>query len=489
VSEESITPGARLSQLAAAQPDGIAVTCELWRGGEQALTWLQLEHWVNRLAHRLSESAVGPRAFVAINIPNSIEHVVATLATFKLGGCPMPIGYRLPPAERDAMMALASPKAIISDAPGLDGISREAMRSLERYPSTPPPDAVPQPFKAIASGGSTGKPKLIVSPGAWCLPPSAHPFALVMGIGPGECLYSPGPLYHNQAFMFSQVALFAGASIVINEKFDADRALAAVERYRPTILNVVPTMMQRMARAPSFQQRDLASLKALWHMAAACPEWVKRAWIDRIGGARVCEIWAATEVTGASTINGEEWLRRPGSVGRGFRTEIRILDGRREPLPINQIGEIFTRFNQGAPQYQYLGAAPLETVDEEFASVGDLGYLDEEGYLFLADRRTDLIITGGANVYPAEVESLLTQFDGVHDAIVIGVKDDDLGRRVHALIEPSPGCSPSPAELDAELRRRLAAYKVPRSYEMVESLPRDEAGKIRRGKLRDERGG
>ena len=330
---------------------------------------------------------------------------------------------------------------------------------------------------------------MIVAPGAFCFPPAGHPFAIVLGIVEGDRVYSPGPLYHNQAFLFSQVALFAGASVVIDERFDAERALAAIERHRPTILNVVPTMMLRMARAPSFHRADLSSIRTLWHMAAPCADWVKRAWIERIGATRVCELWSATEVTGATSINGEEWLRRPGSVGRGYHTEIRILDAQRRPLPPGEVGEIYTRFNQGPPQYFYLGAPPLDTIDGGFASVGDLGFLDADGYLFLADRRTDLIISGGANIYPAEVEGVLTQFDGVHDAAVIGLRDEDLGRRVHALIEPNPGFQLSQTALDAHLRKHLARYKVPRTYEIVEHLPRDEAGKIRRSQLRDERGG
>jgi bile acid-coenzyme A ligase len=348
---------------------------------------------------------------------------------------------------------------------------------------------IPQPFKAVASGGSTGKPKLIVAPGAFCSPAAGHPFAIVLGIADGDRVYSPGPLYHNQAFLFSQVALFAGASVLIDEKFEAERALAAIERHRPTIVNVVPTMMQRMARAPSFQCRDLSSIRALWHMAAPCPDWVKRVWIERIGPARICELWSATEVTGATTINGEEWLRRPGSVGRGYLTEIRILDTQRQPLPPGEVGEIYTRFNRNPPQYFYLGAAPLDTIEGGFASVGDLGYVDTDGYLFLADRRMDVIISGGANIFPAEVEAVLTKLEGVRDAAVIGLKDEDLGRRVHALIEASPGVHLRQAALDAYLRRHLARYKVPRSYEIVEQLPRDEAGKIRRSQLRDERGG
>ena len=487
--KSALTPGARLTQLGAERPHEIALICERSEGGDESLTRLDLEQWANRVAHRLAELYVGPGSFVAISVPNGLDHVVATLATYKLGGCPMPISDRMPPAERDTMMALAAPKAVVSDAPELGGITRAEMQRLERFPTSPPPDAIPQPFKAVGSGGSTGKPKLIVAPGAFCFPPAGHPFAIVLGIADGDRVYSPGPLYHNQAFLFSQVALFAGASVVIDEKFDAERALAAIARHRPTILNVVPTMMLRMARAPSFHCADLSSIRTLWHMAAPCADWVKRAWIERIGAGRVCELWSATEVTGVTTIDGEEWLRRPGSVGRGYNTEIFILDSRRRPLPPGEVGEIYTRFNQDPPQYSYLGAAPLDTIDGGFASVGDLGYLDADGYLFLADRRMDLIISGGANIYPAEVEAVLTQFNGVADAVVIGLKDEELGRRVHALIEPSASFHLCQTALDAHLRNYLARYKVPRTYEIVERLPRDEAGKIRRSMLRDERGG
>jgi bile acid-coenzyme A ligase len=484
------TPGARLTALAALRPDQVALTCERESGDEDVLTRLELEQWANRLAHRLAALAVTPGRYVAIHLPNSVEHVVATLAAYKLGACPMPISHRMPAAERDSMLALAAPAAVISDAAELGGISREQMRALQNYPATPPPDAVPQPFKAIASGGSTGKPKLIVSSGAFVFAPDAHPVAQIVGLGDGALVYSPGPLYHNQAFLFTQIALFVGASVLINERFDAERTLAAVERHRVTFLNVVPTMMQRMARSPQFAARNLDSIRTLLHMAAPCAAWTKHAWIARIGAARLCEIWAATELTGVTRIDGEEWLQRPGSVGRGHHTEISIRDAERRVLPANEVGEIFTRFGGNAPQYQYLGAAALECLDDGFSSVGDLGYLDEDGYLFLADRRTDLIISGGANIYPAEVEALLTQIAGVRDAVVIGLKDDDLGRRVHAIVEPAAGViAPTADELSLHLRQQLAAYKVPRSYEFVQRLPRDEAGKLRRGSLRDERGG
>jgi bile acid-coenzyme A ligase len=496
VAKEMITPGARLTQLAAQRPHEIALIVERWDGGEDTLTRLALEQWANRLAHRLAELKVVAGSFVAINLPNCIEHVVATQAAYKLGACPMPIGYRLPAAERDQLIALASPAAVISDASDLAGdlsvITRAELQlpALDRYPPTPPADAIPQPFKAIASGGSTGKPKLIVSPGAFRYAPDQHPFAAMLGLVDGDRLYSPGPLYHNQAFLFTQVALFVGGSAVLNEKFDAERTLVAIERYRPSVLNVVPTMMLRMLRAPSFASRDLASLRRLWHLAAPCADWVKRGWIARIGASKVHELWSSTEITGITVIGGDEWLQRPGSVGKGWNTDIRILDAQRVDVQPMTVGEVFTRAFGGPPLYRYLGSSPLETVDGDFASVGDLGYVDHDGYLFLADRRVDLIITGGANVIPAEVEAILTQHAGVTDAAVIGLKDEDLGRCVHALVQRSNvGAPVSQAAIDHYMRQHLASYKVPRSYEFIDALPRDEAGKIRRSKLRDDRGG
>src|SRR4029077_427583 len=160
-------------------------------------------------------------------------HVVGTLAAYKLGACPMPVSYRMPAAERDQLMALAEPAAVLSDAQDLKGITRAQMRALESYPATPPPDAVPQPQKAIASGGSTGKPKLIVTPSPFSFAPAAPPPAGPWGFKAGDRLYSPGPLYHNATFTMTQSILFIGGSAVLNEKFDADKCLAAIEKHRP----------------------------------------------------------------------------------------------------------------------------------------------------------------------------------------------------------------------------------------------------------------
>ena len=486
------TPGEAQHEYARQRPDEVVIVCAREDGGVDELTRSQFDSWSNRLAHRLIESGVGPGDFVAINLPTSVEHMVATLAAYKAGGSPMPVSYTMPPDERDAVLALGKPRAVFSDHGDLDAISREAMREVDAYPDELPDPAqrIPDPVKALGSGGSTGKPKLIVTPGPFHFPAGDYPTGQLLGFRADDLKYSPGPLYHNGPFFFSQIMLFNGGRVMLNERFRVARMLDLIEQYRPTVLNLVPTMMQRMLREPDIEQRDLSSVRLLWHLAAPCPEWAKRGCIELFGAETIMELWGATESTGFTVINGAEWLEHPGSVGRGVMTEFRIVDEDRNELPPGEVGEIFSRFGDGSPRYAYLGAKPLETIGEGFASVGDLGYLDEDGYLYLSDRRTDMIISGGANVFPAEIEAVISSHPKVQDVAVVGLADEDLGRRVHAIVEPiDANDPPDVAELEARCLKELARYKVPRAFELVDRLPRNEAGKIRRMALREERGG
>ena len=311
-----------------------------------------------------------------------------------------------------------------------------------------------------------------------------------MGVRPDDLFYSPGPLYHNAPFFFSVVALVSGARVMLNERFDAGQALELIERNRATALNLVPTMMQRMLRDPDWETRDLSSVRLAWHLAAPCPAWAKHGFIERFGGDAIMELWGATETTGITTISGTEWIEHEGSVGRGLNTEFRILDEHRNELPPGQVGEVFSRFGGAPANYEYVGANALEVDHDGFASVGDMGHVDDEGYLYLADRRTDMIITGGSNVFPAEVEQVISSHPGVRDVAVVGLLDDDLGRKVWAIVEPADLAEPPTAtDLLAACAAGLARYKVPRGIEFVDALPRNEAGKIRRLALREERGG
>ncbi len=485
-----LTPGEAVQAFARQNPDEVVVICAREDGGVDELTRSGLDSWSNRLAHSLIEKGVASGHFVAIVLPTCIEHIVATIATYKAGGTPMPVSYSMPPEERDAVLALAQPKCVFSDQDGLDAISRADMQALDSFPDTLPEGRVPNPIKALGSGGSTGKPKLIVTPGPFQFPVGDHPTAKLLRFDASDLKYSPGPLYHNGPFFFTHTMLFQGGRVMLNERFRAARALELVEQYRPTVLNLVPTMMQRMLREPGVEDRDLSSVRLVWHLAAPCPEWAKRGFIDLLGAEKILELWAATEGTGVTVIDGEEWLEHPGSVGRGVMTEFRIVDDNRNQLPPGEVGEIFSRFGDGTPGYQYLGAKPLEDIGEGFVSVGDLGYLDEDGYLYLSDRRTDMIISGGANVFPAEVEAVISIHPKVQDVAVVGLADEDLGRRVHAIVEPLDFADPPEIrELEARCLKELARYKVPREFELIEKLPRTEAGKIRRMALREERGG
>ncbi len=487
---ELLTAGSAAHVFAQRAPDEVVVICAREDGGADTLTRKEFDRWANRLARRLLDEGVQPGDFVAVILPNGLEHLVATLATYKAGGTPMPVSYSMPPEERDGLLALATPRCIVGDMTDLDAISRADMQALDGWPDTPPEAGVPNPIKALGSGGSTGKPKLIVTPGPFQFPEGEHPTAKLLRFLPTDLQYSPGPLYHNGPFFFTQVMLFHGGRILINERFNASRMLDLIEEYRPTALNLVPTMMQRMLREPDVDGRDLSSVRLLWHYAAACPDWAKRGCIDLFGPETVLELWAATEATGITVIDGAEWLQHPGSVGRGVLTEFRIVDEDRKVLPPGEVGEIFSRFGDGTVGYQYLGAKELETVGDGFVSVGDLGYVDEEGYLYLADRRTDMIISGGANIFPAEVEAVISSHPAVQDVAVVGLMDEDRGRRVHAIVEPRDSDAPPDVEeLTAMCLKELARYKVPRAIEIVEKLPRNEAGKIRRLALREERGG
>jgi bile acid-coenzyme A ligase len=306
----------------------------------------------------------------------------------------------------------------------------------------------------------------------------------------GQVQLIAGPLYHNGPFLFSHLGLFEDQTIVLLERFDAGCVVDLIERHRVNFALLVPTMMGRIIRLPDVHERDFSSLDGILHTAAPCPSWLKRAWIDLIGAVKVFEGYGSSEGTGNTVIRGDEWLDHPHSVGRPTPdTEILILDPEDVPVNPGEAGEIYMRQKDvDGATYQYIGSPPARTTADGFVSVGDIGWVDAEGYLFLADRRVDLIITGGANVYPAEVEAAISEHSLIFDVAVIGPKDDEWGRRVHAIVQlVDTSDPPTIPELDTHCRERLAAYKVPKSYEFVDQLPRNAAGKIRRSALLAER--
>jgi bile acid-coenzyme A ligase len=246
-------------------------------------------------------------------------------------------------------------------------------------------------------------------------------------------------------------------------------------------------MMKRIWRLPEDvrDRYDLSSLRWVWHLAEPCPEWLKQAWIDWLGPERIIELYAGTEAQTATVIIGTEWLEHRGSVGRPINGEIVILDADGNELPHGEQGEVWLRSSRDTPTYHYVGAE-ARSREGGWESLGDVGWVDDTGYLYLGDRMQDMILSGGANLYPAEIEAAIQEHPAVRSVIVIGLPDDDLGSRAHAIVEADPAAV-SEHELLEFLGERLVRYTIPRSVEYVTEPLRDDAGKVRRAQLRADR--
>lgn len=476
--------GALLSAHALTKGDETALVL-----GDASLSFAKLDRMSNRLARMLQARGVTAGDRVIISMPNRPEFIAAMYAAWKLGAVPCPVSYRLVAGEFAGMVALIDPACIVADAttqPGhADRLDVDAA-DWAGHDDSPLPLAVSMPGKIMPSGGSTGQPKLIIDPvpSVWG-PDKASTFRPA-----GIVTLNAGPLYHTMPYNYCILPLAEGSTTVCMTHFDPREWLRLVERHRPHSVNLVPTMMSRIAKLPAdiAAAADLSSIEVLFHAAAPCPPDVKRWWIDRLGGERVLEVYGGTERIGATLIYGNEWLERPGSVGRAVSgDEIVILDEDGEPLGPGQVGEIHFRRRALGPgtKYAYIGSDTR--IRGDLDSFGDLGWLDEDGYLYIADRRSDMVIVGGMNVYPAEIEAAIERHPVVQCCAVIGLPDEDMGSRLHAIVE-LPADQEVPADglafLAAELER-LATYKRPRSIEFTYEPVRDDAGKVRRTQLRD----
>ncbi len=478
----SMSIAACLSHWARMKSNAPAVTDNV-----RSVSWHELDLRTNRLAHAYAERGVSKNDYVVITLPNSVDFYEAAVAAWKLGATPLPLSWRMPLFERSAVVDLVSPKLIAgvseAEARGYASVPLgfEACSSL---PDNAPGDQIAQYWKALASGGSTGRPKIIVSKD----PAYFDPLMPFLGVSIEGTHLVAGPLYHNGPFIFSMRGLFCGSSIVVMPSFDAEQALLSIERHRVTFVVMVPTMMQRIWKLPESTRRgcDLSSLRTVLSTGSACPQWLKSAWIDWLGGDVIQEVYGGTEGCGSTWISGTEWLKKPGSVGRSLPgNRVRIMDVHGKELPPGEVGDIYMQ-PEGGPgsSYYYIGATPRRD-PEGWETLGDMGYLDDDGYLFIADRRTDLIICGGANIYPAEVEAAIDAYPGIRSNVVIGLPDEELGARIHAIIDAPDGIDED--GLIAHLEQCLIRYKLPRSFEYVDAPVRDEAGKVRRAALRDER--
>jgi bile acid-coenzyme A ligase len=473
----------RLSGLAAADPDRVAITC-----GDASITRAELEAAANRLARDLQARGVGHGDMVTIALPNSVAWFVATAATWKLGAVPQPVSSRLPATELRAIVELAASSVVLGVDP--DALPESTCLPVGYEPDSaldagPLPAATSPAWKAPTSGGSTGRPKLIVSGDPAQLDDEARP---TLGIDPDGCLLMPGPMYHNGPIVWACTALLAGAHLVVLPRFDAEATLAAIEAHRVDVIYLVPTMMKRIWRLPVVEREryDVSSLCFVWHMAEPCTPWLKDGWIEWLGPERIWELYGGTEAQAATIITGTEWLEHRGSVGKPTEGTVMICAEDGTELPAGQQGEVWLRsVSRATPTYRYIGAE-ARTREGGWESLGDVGWLDADGFLYLGDRLSDMILTGGSNVYPAEVEHAIQEHPRVRSCAVIGLPDDDLGNRVHAIVEADPSTF-DVAHLLTFLGERLVRYKVPRTVEVVTEPLRDDAGKVRRSALREAR--
>ncbi len=471
----------QLRRLADAQPDRPSVTDE-----HRTVTRAELERLANRTARAFATFGVTANDHVTITLPNSIEFVAATMACWKLGAVPQPVSFMAPAREVAAIVELADSRIVVGAEPDAHGSRPCLARGWQPEPDIaddPLVDAVSSPWKAMTSGGSTGRPKLIRAGDSGEIDPEANPLLLVRRDG---AMMMPGPLYHNGPFVWSTTALLAGSHLVLGGRFDAETTLALIERHRCDVMYIVPTMMHRIWRLPDAvrERYDLSSLLVVWHLAAPCPPWLKHAWIEWLGAEKIFELYAGTEAQTATIITGSEWLAHRGSVGRPAPGTLKIVGPDGEALAAGEVGEIFLRNADGKKTYEYIGAE-AKTLPDGWESLGDMGRLDDDGYLYLSDRSADMILVGGSNVYPAEVEAALEEHPAVQSAVVIGLDDDDLGKRPHALVHLTAEVGDD--DLRAHLAERLVRYKVPRSFERVGEPLRDDAGKVRRSALAAER--
>ncbi len=487
-------------------------------GSGETVTYAELDARTNRLAHLLRAHGLQRLDHYAIFMENNSRYLEACGAGERAGlyyTCVNSyltadeLAYILNNSEskvlitsrarRDvALAALAqAPRvrlALIVDGSGDDGPLQDYARAVEAHPGTPIADEwLGTPM--LYSSGTTGRPKGIVRPlpehRPWEPLPLFHFLNKLWHYREGMTYLSPAPLYHSAPQAAVSLTIRNGGTAIIMEQFDPERYLALVEQHRVTHTQLVPTMFSRMLKLPPEvrERYDLSSLEIAIHAAAPCPVPVKEQMIAWWGPI-IHEYYGATEGLGFTACDSAEWLAHRGTVGRVLLGELHILDGEMKPCPTGTPGEIW--FKTATP-FEYFNdpekTRSARSPDGTMSTVGDVGYVDADGFLYLTDRSTFMIISGGVNIYPQECENLLITHPRVADAAVFGVPNDDLGEEVKAVIQPMPGAAPGP-ELEAELiafcQQHLAKIKCPRSVDFMNALPRLPTGKLYKKALREQ---
>ncbi|HZT46777.1 MAG TPA: acyl-CoA synthetase [Hyphomicrobiaceae bacterium] len=492
--------------------------------GTRCVSAAALDERVRRVASGLLALGIRPGMNVAILMRNDIAFIEAAYAAQTLGAYAVPINWHFKAEEIAYILSDCGATVLIAHADLLAPIARAVPDSLTLIAAATPPEvaaayaiaplpagAVPraldyeawiagQPVYAgemltpaltmFYTSGTTGHPKGVRRPA----PTPAQMPAIermrrdIFGIVPGIRSLVPGPLYHSAPNAFAMRAGRVGDVMVLMPRFDPVAFLELIERERLDTMFMVPTMFIRLLKLPEEVRRrhDTSSLRFVVVAAAPCPHEVKRAMIEWWGPV-INEFYGSTESSAVTFATSADAARKPGTVGKPVQgAELRILDEAGRILPPGEVGEIYTRFAE-LPDFTYHNR-PDERVKvdrEGFITSGDVGYLDADGYLFLCDRKRDMVISGGVNIYPAEIEAVLHGLKGVKDCAVFGIPDPEYGERLMAVVEPADGAALTAEDVRAHLRAHLADYKVPRSISIGRNLPREDSGKIFKRRLRD----
>ncbi|WFE64130.1 AMP-binding protein [Micromonospora sp. WMMD714] len=478
-----------LRAAALAMPSAEALVIDPGSAGN-TLVWRDLERRTARLAQHLDEvvaaRAGGPCA-VEVPAGRSAAALLWLVAALRTALPVVLVDPSAPQRERTAVRRelRGAGLGLVVPVAG-DGTvdERRPPGHLPALAGAPPRAAVPPHALVLASGGSTGRPKLVVD--TTIRRPAVHEHLQVtsrLAWRADQTQLVTGRLHHAAPLTFFVRGLVDGNRLVVPSRYASSIAARLIEEQRVRWMQATPFQLQHLAAWLHEHPADLGSLRAVLHMSASCPPSVRRRWIDWVGAEHVFEIYGATEGLGLTVASGAEWLARPGTVGRGFYTRIRILDEAMRPVPRRAVGTVFLRSLGTPPTAVYLGGdARLATSPDGFRSVGDRGRLDEDGYLYLEPRRVDMINVAGENVYPAEVEAVLVGCPGIMDAAVTGVADDRLGARPVAVVTCWPGVTLDERAVLAYCRERLSAFKTPRWIRVVDRIPVTPAGKVdRRG--------
>lgn len=487
--ESFFTPGRQLASIAAVKPDEPALIYISPENRESVTTWRELETLSNRIAWYLIGQGIGPGKSVLAALSNIPTHIALAFGIWKAGACYVPVSNRAPQRNMSEICACVSPALVVTNRrrpAGYPSLSTAELRELcAPLPDEMPPDILAVPNLANCSGGTTGKTKVIQQD----MPAGESDEGLkawftVSGMSFEMRQLLAGPLFHGAPHSAAFNGLYCGNTLVMPSSLDAGTIVSCIKKYRIEYVQMVPTLMQRIIRMPGFCADDLKSLKVLCHTGGVCSPDLKREWLELLGPERLYEIYSMTECVGMTYIRGDDWLRHPGSVGRMLCGRISIRDDNGNELPAGETGSIFMSWGDNSPKVEYRNIDPIESDGEGFKSVGDMGWVDSEGYLYFADRRSDMIVTGGENVFAAEVENVLKKHSKVVDAVVVGLPDKDWGHRIHALVETSGPASSK--ELIKFALNYLPPYKIPKSIEFVDRIPHNENGKVVRSRIIEE---